>query len=1102
MLLVRTHARLERGGDNAAAVALLRVWVEKVTAALDDFEATVRRHLDRRGFDLRQPLPVNGAAVVAHYDQLLQQPNPYDSGDFLTKPVNLHAPRFVPDLIATDPVLTQWHEELRTLFQRQFGQPRDGMIYERYLEERHRPDADDLEFLRRHGFFRMPIPRALGGEGRGKADYYLLTTTAHRLADGAISLTIQVNSSLGTTPVLLPRDKDLPKAQQDVAAFAADAALQSDVRLGLEQLARQAEAGPSPLLAPAVQALQKRLDEGGTNKPALRVLCHRFTASWQEAGRALKALDGPTLTARLRKALDGWRQACERAAAYQQELGLRLEAADLFLRWVASGQISAFALTEPTAGSDTARVATRARPRSVPLERDSEGVYRFMPASGKESRILLDARRLDFRTGADGEYRAHYRWSDAAEPALIHFDEYDYETDDPHKLRYFERNGERVYFHDIAILRDRGGRLWYDYWELTGAKMWITNGRVCGIMCLYAKTDDGVTGFIVDRHAEGLVVGKDEAKMGQFGSPTNELALMAVRVPLENVIGLEGRGQVNALETLNVGRTGIAMSAMSQMSRLLEFCRDFLDERGREVPDWAAWRLQEMEEARFIAEAVSWGLVGRLEHKQTKSVRVESAAAKMLVSELYHKAIETAEEIFGLAGQTQEHLIEKRKRDARILNIYEGTNEIQRFLILRDLVGDLVARWQGVAPTATLTPGEQALETLKAEVRQRVEAALALFGQQLWQNPNLQASCFLLSEAVAWVAAQDATLARVTWLSGRAAQDAMLLPGIETGRRALTRCALEARNRLRRFDGRLALLRRGIYDPAVRAASVLFQDAAEPKAAIAPVGSMIDRPLSLLVVLDAPEAGAPQPHVADGQLLEAYRVFTEADRAALETALRLRDRTDVAVSIQAATVAPRAAGLLLREVLSLGVERVLLVEAPGPVPPDQAAVALAAVLRGGPAFDLILSGNGGQGDEGLLGRLTAEALGVPCCGGVAQVAVQADAQQAVALLVSADGRQRRQRTCRLPSRSSRGRRYGRSQRPSFRATWNAASRRARGRRQSRRRQSSSSRRNARRPPLRSSQPSCCRTRPAISCCKRSACAPPVRTPTAAPPRPR
>src|SRR5205809_5277922 len=116
----------------------------------------------------------------------------------------------------------------------------------------------------------------------------------------------------------------------------------------------------------------------------------------------------------LQSALDAWTVGCNRVKEYQGELTQRRQACDLFLRWVASGQISAFALTEPSAGSDTARVATRARLRSVPVEPAADGVCRFVPEGGKEPRVLLDARRLEFR-----EHEPFYRWSDGAEPAPI-----------------------------------------------------------------------------------------------------------------------------------------------------------------------------------------------------------------------------------------------------------------------------------------------------------------------------------------------------------------------------------------------------------------------------------------------------------------------------------------------------------------------------------------------------------------------------------------------------------------------------------------------------------------------------------------------------------
>src|SRR5262249_20252630 len=152
-----------------------------------------------------------------------------------------------------------------------------------------------------------------------------------------------------------------------------------------------------------------------------------------------------TVVSAIHNASRAWDEAPAQAKAFAAEMTRRLEACDLFLRWVASGQISAFALTEPSAGSDTARVATRAVARSVPLKPVGNGTYTFEPYGMDSSRILLDARRLVFQG-----IQAFYRYGDSGEAAKICFDEYDYETDDPQKQRYIEVAGARIHFTDIA----------------------------------------------------------------------------------------------------------------------------------------------------------------------------------------------------------------------------------------------------------------------------------------------------------------------------------------------------------------------------------------------------------------------------------------------------------------------------------------------------------------------------------------------------------------------------------------------------------------------------------------------------------------------------
>ncbi len=1016
-LLLRTHARLEQGLPAETEIALTRVWLEGAAVSLEEFESGLRRHFVLADWHDDRPVvePSDGPAVGS-YAAYLAAPAPYDSGDFLEKPIDLAQPRFVPELFTADPELAARNREFRELIGGYFGTPRaDGISYERHIERAHRMADADLDFCRRHGFFRVMIPQDLGCAGRPKIDYYLLITNAQKLADIAVSLTIQVNTSIGTTPVLLARGKDLPKAQKELGPFVGDTSLQEEVRKGVAALIATLERGDGRRAEAAYRDLHKRLEASVLGSAALKTLAHRFVDAWGEAGRVGKTFDLPAMQKRLEEARAAWQDACGRAEDLHRELARRREACDLFLKWVASGQISAFALTEPSAGSDTARVATRAVLRSVPVLQESEGVLHFVPAGAKERRNLLDARRLEFRwdeTEGGKEYRAYYRYKDGVEPALLHFDEYDYETDDPAERLWYDHGGHRVHFLDIGQLRERDGQSWYDYWELTGAKMWITNGRMCGIMCLYAKTDEGITGFIVDRHAEGLIVGKDEAKLGQCGSPTNELSLQAVRVPRENVIGLEGRGQVNALETLNVGRAGLPVSAVAQMEGLIESSRAFAQAAHGEILDGAAWRLARMEEERFTAEAVAFEVIGRFEHPRAKSVSMESAISKMLVTEALHRVIELAEDIHGIAGQTQLHLVEKRKRDARVLNIYEGTNEVQRFFLLKSLASLAGARKAGDDKKSAHASREALeVETLRGQARQRLTAAVGLFGQELWQNPNLQANCFLLSEAVAWLKAADSTLGRLAWLSRQEmANDGQAvspwMAGIDLGRRALARCASETRDRLRRFDEELTTLRRGYYAPEVRAANLLFEPAATPS--IPRPTSSVDRPLFILVVVEPSAAEVPQPRVQDGKLWEPHWTLSEADRAALETALRLRDDAEATVSIQVAAVAPRAAASALREVLSLGADRVrLLVPETDAVAADGAAAALALVLRSGQRFDLILTGAGAaSAEEGTVGRLTAAALDVPFVGTAAALAVRVNNHESNAWLVGGDSRRR------------------------------------------------------------------------------------------------
>lgn len=984
LLLARCHARLEAGLESEETLALLDVWLVREQRLLDELQ--LLREADVPAAWLPSGTQANGLVPVTDYGQFLAGPvkplRPgeasdrkaagYVTGDFLVAPIDVQAPRYVPEMITTDARLRATDQRFHELITSHFTE-RQGRKYERFIEANHRPDDADLEFCRRHGFFRLPIPKKLGGEEMLKAEYYSLVMQSNQHADATVSLLIQANTSIGTVPILLARDKDLPKAIKECAPLAQNTGLHQDVDGQLESLRLKASVGD----VTGLQTLARKLDE--QLQPVLRSATFkgcfgRFSKEWQALAQAAAVGDLKRVQAKAETARPAWRAGCAAVVELHAELGRRLEACDLALRWIASGQISAFALTEPSAGSDTARVATRARLCQVPVEQDAHGAYRFVPAAGGGWRRVLDARRLRFDT--DG---VSYQWAEN-QASRIRFDEYDYETDDPRRQRYYEANGERIYFTDIALLRERDGRLWYDYWELTGAKMWITNGRMCGIMALYAKTDQGVTGFIVDRHAEGLVVGKDEDKMGQNGSPTNELSLQAVRVPREAVLGLEGRGQVNALETLNVGRAGLSMSSVSQMRSVLEMSSARTTELGQ--PDWARWRLDRIAAETFTAEAVAFYVIGLFEHQATQSVRIESAAAKMLVGELLHSTIEWGEELFGRPGQTQEFLIEKRKRDARIVNLYEGTNEIQRFLIAKELATDVLARWRMPPERFREDPMSRTLQELLAGLRERLQAGVERFGNGYWSNPNLQPLVFHLSEATAWLLAAQTVAGRYHWLAGRGETERLRI-----GAAAFARAAQEIRARFRWFDAEFALARTGRYPSVIRAADLLFDRSTHQERTVPALVQQITSPLTVLVVLEPTAAQVPTPMVHDGQLLESYWALTEADQSALEMALQLRDAAPEQVHIVAAAAGGRGLEGLLREVAALDVETMLLLTPASPLPPSTVAAGLSAALADR-RFDLVL-GPASTGDhaEGLLVSLLAAAWNLPEAGPAAGVAV-------------------------------------------------------------------------------------------------------------------
>jgi len=249
---------------------------------------------------------------------------------------------------------------------------------------------------------------------------------------------------------------------------------------------------------------------------------------------------------------------------------------------------------------------------------------------------------------------------------------------------------------DAASLSTRAVREG-DGWVVSGEKMWITNGASADLVLLFARTDGpgdsrgsgGIGAFVVPTETEGYLPGKKERKMGLRGSETVAVRLDDVRLGPEHLIGEAGEGYRYALDALEGGRLGIAAQSIGIAQAALDYSLEYAAEReqfGEPIREFQGMRFKFADMARRIER--SRGLLHRaataLEAGDERS-RLLSSAAKLEASETAMNVTREAVQVLGGYGYTREYPVERLFRDAKVTEIYEGTNEIHRVIISREL---------------------------------------------------------------------------------------------------------------------------------------------------------------------------------------------------------------------------------------------------------------------------------------------------------------------------------------------------------------------------------------------------------------------------------
>ena len=250
---------------------------------------------------------------------------------------------------------------------------------------------------------------------------------------------------------------------------------------------------------------------------------------------------------------------------------------------------------------------------------------------------------------------------------------------------------------DAAAMKTRAVRDGDD-WVLEGVKRWITNAGISDYYTMFAVTDPdagkkGITAFVVEKGDEGVSFGAPEKKLGIKGSPTREVYLDKVRIPGDRLIGTEGGGFALAMRVLDHTRVTIAAQAVGVAQGALDYALGYAKERtqfGTPVADFQGLQflLADMGMKVEAARQLTYAAAGRSE-RNDKDLTFFGAAAKCFASDVAMEVTTNAVQVLGGYGYTRDYPVERMMRDAKITQIYEGTNQVQRIVMARQLLNGI-----------------------------------------------------------------------------------------------------------------------------------------------------------------------------------------------------------------------------------------------------------------------------------------------------------------------------------------------------------------------------------------------------------------------------